>query len=995
MVFKKLINLFIFITLNSQNFEYKREIITFERPIIILESPLLNSLKVFKDTFKIPFKLKSDTLFPLLPLTEKDTFFVEYLSFFYKKDTTVLKIKSFLLEEEYSEEKKKSMEEEMNVEIKGEKTLSASYSGYGFKIDQRLNFEIDGELSKGYRVRGKISDESFPEEENFTRNLTELEEASFNFEGENLKAKIGEFTMKSNFYPKFSKEILGLEFNAYGNKNNFTLILGYPKGKFKTLYIELDKSNLNNFLLIDPLKEKIVPNSERVYLDGRLLKRGREFDYIIDYSNGTLTLTQNVSYSLNSKLRLDFEIVEDAYSNYIFSSEYQRTFALMNLNFMYINESDIASMPKFLLKEEDKENLKNVEDSSWVLLNGINLVDSGKGDYILKSDTLIYVGKNKGNVLPNFVFVGPFEGDYEFVDGKNYFVYVGEGKGSYKPGKWGITPKRNQNLIFSLKSENNFLKIDNTFGFSLFNPNLFIRKNISGFYGDFRFNVEKGKFGIDFNFLGKKNFKSPFRIFEENYFYYWGKNIKGNFYDTRIKPYLKLNEIFNLYYTYSNLKSENFFIDKNSYGYEFNYFFKNKTDIEFFSYRKNSWKRFNLYFEKKWILSPFYNYFYEIDTLKIKKINESFGFKIDFKNKSFLYEIISFRRKSLRELKNNFRILYSFDKLNLKLSSSLINLKDSIISKRDFNYYLEANFYPRNNLSLNFVSNLIRMNGLRRVFEYVKVPEGRGSYSYDSLSNTFYPDPDGSYIRKIRDIPLNEGILKSENDFSFNFNGEKFFYITSVSYRRDKSFEPRTYFSLIKNLNFNIFLSPFLNFIYIRDFNRIFEGFNRNESYEILTGIKKTYFKKILEISINFKRDIFEELFIFNRKKTYALPFSIVISESNINSKIKLSPGLVILEYFRPESDRERIPFLEFNFNLSSIFIFKTKIFFDFNFIIKKSYKRSFASSFERDNWRYNFSFKVERNITSNTIVILRSDLRRGSFSKSFYNFYLETKLLF
>ncbi|MEN3046665.1 MAG: hypothetical protein ABDH49_06770 [Candidatus Hydrothermales bacterium] len=986
----------LFILGTNNYYEIKREIITFEKPFAVLVSPILNSIVLYKKNDTVSYSIKGDTLFPLLPISLNDTLFLEYRSFFYRKDTTVLEIKIISEVSEDEDEKfVKKSEISEDVEIKGEKTVSFLYSDRGFKVDQKLSFEIEGKLTEDYFIRGKITDESYPEGESFTRTLSELEEASINLEGSNIKARIGEFTLKPSFYEKFKKELIGLEFSFMDEKNEVNSVLGYPKGVFRTFYVELKDVKSNTFLIVDPLKEKIVPGSERVFLDGIPLKRGREFDYIVDYTNGTITLTQNVSYSLNSKLRVDFEVLKEGYSSYFLFSEYKRSLSRFDINFVYLNESDIPSMPRFSLTESDKNYLKNLLDTSWILLSGINYVDSGKGNYILRNDTLFYVGEKKGNINPSFVFVGPYKGDYDYVDGKNYFLFVGKDRGSYKLGRWAILPQRNQNLILSLNTKRDHIKASYLSGFSFFSPNLFTKKLWIGYFNDFNLNFENNKFGFNLDFLNRNNFRSFFRIYDENFSHFWGKSIKGDFYDLRIKPYFKLREDVKFYYGYSVLRGDGFLINKNSLGYSLSYKFTQTSDFELLDYGKKNLRRLTLYVEKPQTVSPFYSYFFEIDTVKTKIVKEGGGFKVNLKSHSFIYEIISFRLKSVRELKNNFRFSFNFPKLNFRFNSSFINFRDSLNKRRDFNYFFESNINPKSEVSLSILSSLIRKNGVRRVIEYIKVPEGRGSYSYDSLNNTYYPDPDGSYIKRVREVPVDLGLLRNENDLSGTLNFERFFYNLSFSFKSERGFESKEHIYFTNNLNFYMPLNPSLNLIFLKEKNKLFDGYFINGLFDLLFGLKKNYDKKILELSFGFKNESFEELNIVYKKRTPFLYISPLFVNSNRNLKLGLTLGLSNFYYLRPIVEKVALPYMEFSLNFSSDFLFNTKIYNDFSLILKRSYDRSFSSNFEKDKWRYINSLRVEKSIRANTLFILKGEFRRGSFSHFFYNIFLETKLLF
>ncbi len=981
-------------------FNLTKGIITFNNPYLVLSSPIISTIKVFKDSNPVPYKLKGDTVYPLIPLKNGDTIEVIYESFFYKKDTTLFKPKPFIPEEK--KEKKETFKiesESQNINFSGEKTLSAGISDQGFKIEQSMHFEISGEISEGYRVSGVISDESYPDEEGFTRNLSELEEASIRFEGKDFFARLGEFKIKSNSFRNFSKEMLGIEVKYRNNREEYSFSLGYPRGRFKTVYIELINKDINTFTLIDPLKEKIVPGSEKVYLDGKPLKPGREGDYIIDYSRGTITLTPNLFYTSNSNLRVDLEVTENAYSNWTFLSGFKKNFKFFNLNLMFFNESDIPSMPKILLTDEDKEFLKNVNDTSWVMLNGIVTVDSGEGDYVLKNDTLIYVGKNKGDIKPQFIFVGPGKGDYDYVEEKGYFVYVGENMGSYKIGKWGLTPKSLKDFIIGLNANKKNLNFNCETGFSFFNQNLFNKYLKKGYFNNIKFKINlpfKISPGFEFYFLNKKDFKSPFRVTSENYFYYWAKKFKGNFYDLRLNPFIDFYKLLKIKFGYSYLGSENLKMVKKEIGFEERIILNADFNFEEVSFKNYKFKRYKFYIQKQGTIIPFYGYNYEIDTLNNKKIEEKTGFKINFKKLKFGYELLSFRYLDKRELKNGFKITLNHEKGNLRLTLNDIRKIKAFQKNKDFLYYAEANLYPNEKFNFHLVSNLRKEQGEKRIFEYVYVGKGRGSFEYDSLKKIFYPDPEGSYIKRVREIPLGEGIYKMENEGSLNFNLNKFYLGSGITCRNEKGGEKKDYLSFYSFLNFNFPLNPSFSFIFNKDENYLLNEIFKNKDINMNLTVKKTFLNNFtFETGFDFKSNSFESYGNKYVKRTYGVVFSgnYFLKEKEI--RLKLLPGYIIYNYFLPEEEKFTGYTVETKTHFLFLFLFKTKFKSDIGVIFKKPFIKSYVSNFDKDRWRINIESSMERNLTNNILLILKARYRRGSVSKPFYNFYLESKLLF
>ena len=50
----------------------------------------------------------------------------------------------------------------------------------------------------------------------------------------------------------------------------------------------------------------VIANSERVYFDGRLLTRGFDYDYVIDYNSAEITFTPYLLVTRYNRMRVDF-----------------------------------------------------------------------------------------------------------------------------------------------------------------------------------------------------------------------------------------------------------------------------------------------------------------------------------------------------------------------------------------------------------------------------------------------------------------------------------------------------------------------------------------------------------------------------------------------------------------------------------------------------------------------------------------------------------------
>ena len=53
-----------------------------------------------------------------------------------------------------------------------------------------------------------------------------------------------------------------------------------------------------------------MPESERVYLNGRLLNRGDGADYTIDYERGHVAFTPEIPIGVESRVTVEYQVVD-------------------------------------------------------------------------------------------------------------------------------------------------------------------------------------------------------------------------------------------------------------------------------------------------------------------------------------------------------------------------------------------------------------------------------------------------------------------------------------------------------------------------------------------------------------------------------------------------------------------------------------------------------------------------------------------------------------
>ncbi len=98
------------------------------------------------------------------------------------------------------------------------------------------------------------------------------------------------------------------------------------RGQYRRQFLVPEEGNQGPYLLRGNEGERfiiVLAGSERVYVDGELLTRGQDYDYVIDYNAGELTFTPRRIVTKDLRIQVEFEYAERAYFRSLFLTDGQ------------------------------------------------------------------------------------------------------------------------------------------------------------------------------------------------------------------------------------------------------------------------------------------------------------------------------------------------------------------------------------------------------------------------------------------------------------------------------------------------------------------------------------------------------------------------------------------------------------------------------------------------------------------------------------------------
>jgi hypothetical protein len=415
-------------------------------------------------------------------------------------------------------------------------------------LNSALDLQISGKISNKVTLRASIQDNNIPlQEGGYSQKLDEFDQIFIELSSEKWNIRAGDLFLenRNSKLLNFNKKVQGLSSRfEFGNTNSKTTVFASAalvRGKYAKSTFVGQEGNQGPYKLRGANGELyvlVISGSERVYVNGILLTRGENNDYIIDYNAGEIKFTSIFPITSEMRISIEYQYSDRNYTRFITYAGATQNNEKWSIGGYLYSENDMKNQPlQQNLSTDQVQSLINAGDNPNLMSASSAYLDTFSENKILYKKTVIngvsvfvysnfptdelynvkfsLVGNNLGNyVLSSAAAIGKI---YSYVTPIN-----GIPQGNYEPIVRIIAPTEIQiATVLGKFKPTEKTNVDFEIGISNNDNNLFSSIDDSDNHGvagkiNFKQRLISKKWNIDFftNYqLIQKQFKTIERLF--------------------------------------------------------------------------------------------------------------------------------------------------------------------------------------------------------------------------------------------------------------------------------------------------------------------------------------------------------------------------------------------------------------------------------------------------------------------------------------------------
>ncbi len=645
-----------------------------------------------------------------------------------------------------------------------------------------LQMQLNGRLAENLYVSGVLTDRNLPiQPEGTTREIVDLDQVYLSATHPNFTVNAGDIIYNySHMYSNINRKLVGL--NSDFNNDNWigSGVYASSNGEYQSIEIKGRDGDQGPYQLFDVNGDRdiiILSGTEKIWVDGKKLIRGQNYDYTIDYSQAEIIFTPKVLIHSDSDIFIEFQ-----YSNFL----YDKGFTGGTLT------RELGKKGSFSLGIFHEGDQSGKEDWSQDILDSLESIDNGKirigtailaseGDYVSVDSIYVYDPDSDNMVRYTVAFEYDPEGTYRrqiSSTGKIYYEFVPPDERNmqldlYSPHQTINAPKSHQYGFISTNYRlGEKIGISGTVsrsGFDLNSMNTASGSIQEGFSHRFSINADTLKIGSigwtfslsdwyrsdDYVALGRENDVMQPRLWNLD------STLTKGVRESNLKSVLMISNIGESGFEFARLNFSENQKDRLQFNQQVTHPLLQNSFLNYLTIDKpvGSFSRTQGRFQiNSFNITPFIRYLGE-DEFEVKRFKETGGgFNLKFKQSQV--ETGLDRRENetfVSAWENESNDIIGF--MNYKSKSKNGWNQNIIIKKRvkSFENNIKSYDYALAKIFIAYSEFLHPVNwelqlkteesfSEKRAIVYDSVGTGLGQYRYDLIFNTYVSDPNGAYL---------------------------------------------------------------------------------------------------------------------------------------------------------------------------------------------------------------------------------------------------------
>ena len=196
----------------------------------------------------------------------------------------------------------------LKLKTQGSKSLQVVVGDGGTQVDQELRLSIQGEISPSVYVDALLSDVGRSPADQNTATLQEVDQIYFRVESPHVSLHLGDFSWKHNEFGLLGLERSSLGIGAALRYSNVEVRGAYGSDELTRdvhVFNGVDGQRSGYIVSSGGLYQTIVPGSEKVWINGSLLKK--DLDYDLNYAGGVLDFKGTQLPGAQDEIRVEYD----------------------------------------------------------------------------------------------------------------------------------------------------------------------------------------------------------------------------------------------------------------------------------------------------------------------------------------------------------------------------------------------------------------------------------------------------------------------------------------------------------------------------------------------------------------------------------------------------------------------------------------------------------------------------------------------------------------